>query len=680
MKVLSIRKAKSSLLHPAFDNIETFELDDKPFDSGAFGAVYFCHSANGKPLPVPQVVKILIDDGTGSARQGIRTIQNLQDKIIQHNTDRKQKGLKAIEDINCLFALPQLSYEGYFDSKIVYGYSQNRLNTQEFTIFKDFFDEPDSRKRRILREQFNSSTIHQRLQLAYNLSEGFEILREMAYIHADLNPKNLFIRLNPPALTLIDYDSGVVVNNPNDQADTFGQLGGWIAPEIQQQLFRNQGSNIRVDLNTDTWSVAIAIHYLLFLFHPLDFLKVRGEKSMKDYFAKKRWYDFDTNDPNFRTELKPVYEKYQQFLPDKIPPAILRALDVTINEGYFNPARRVTYKQWQKVIAESISGIVVYPVITNPAVNYITTNTATLSSARIVSFSADNLRIESGNIVRVFWEVEDAVNIRLDGRPMNQNLRSGTFSKIIKKDTPFVLSVTGNDGKTISEKIIIRAVDPFIDNTPYQANYGGGYQTTSSQPPINSNPSTIDWYKIIRYGRTAGVIIVLFSVFRSFLAENIFSNQHSSSSELFLTESQKSKQWNIFLKLKTVRDKYAEKISKQELGVSPGERQQFYIKQLESFQKQEYTDVKTKLAVIKTLNLLEQIAAIDVKIGINPSEKDASEKESKLFTELQNHLEKVINENPVNIENLKEIVPSYYWRIKLREVEMKIQANTEVVP
>ncbi|MBC8111143.1 MAG: serine/threonine protein kinase [Verrucomicrobia bacterium] len=438
MKTLQVKQAKSSYLHPAFDNIQTFELDEKPFDWGAFGAVYFCHSANGKPLPVPQVVKILVDDGSGSAKQGIRTIQNLQDKIVSHNAFLKSSNQKTIEQINCMFALPQVSYEGTFNGKVVYGYAQNRLNTKEFTLFREFFDEPDPIKKKQLREKYNKTSVADRLQLACDLVEGFQVLRDMAYIHADLNPKNLFIRLNPPALTLIDYDSGVVVNDPTDEADTFGQLGGWIAPEIQAQLMKSQQGRIKVDLNTDTWAVMVAIHYLIFLFHPLDFLKIRGEKNMKTYFAKSRWAEFDTKDPNFRQELASLYPKYKQMLQNNIPPAVLKAFDVTINQGYFNRNQRVTYRQWLRVLVEK-----------PPAVQ--------AKKAAIISFFCQKSQVTAGETVTLTWQIKDAYKVVLNGKNLvGAEMTKGSSTVQPYSDTAYVLEATGTDGQTVRESLVIK--------------------------------------------------------------------------------------------------------------------------------------------------------------------------------------------------------------------------------
>jgi len=452
MKILQVKKFKSSQMHNVFDNIKTFELEDKAFDSGAFGEVYFCLSANGKALQIPQVVKILIDDGSGSAKAGIRTIQNLQDKIVSQNQLLKSSSQKTIEQISCLYALPQFSFEGTLNGKSVFGYSQNKIDTKDFILFKDFFDEPDFYKRKKNRNDFQKLSIESRLKLGYDLAEGFQSLRDMAYIHADLNPKNLFIKLNPPSLILIDYDSGVVVNNQDDKADTFGQLGGWIAPEIQAQLLQNSNGIIKVDLNTDTWAVAVAIHYLIFLFHPLDFLKIRGKREMQSYFDKNQWPEFNIREKNFREELLSIYNKYTKIIQNNIPDSVLKALKVTINEGYFNPGRRVTYRQWLKILSGAASS-----------------NNNEKLEAEIISFYSEKIRTSPGESVILFWDVKNASKISLNGKEISPSIKSisvNPFSTI-----QYLLEVTGSNGITKSSSINIEVKNkkiPTVNRNPSQ--------------------------------------------------------------------------------------------------------------------------------------------------------------------------------------------------------------------
>lgn len=51
------------------------------------------------------------------------------------------------------------------------------------------------------------------------------LLRESNYIHADIHPQNLFLSLSDGHAVLIDYDSGVVVDRPEDAPTTFGKQG-----------------------------------------------------------------------------------------------------------------------------------------------------------------------------------------------------------------------------------------------------------------------------------------------------------------------------------------------------------------------------------------------------------------------------------------------------------------------
>ena len=109
MKIISVIQYKTSELNPEFSSVKSIEIDDNPFDSGAFGEVYFCNSVNGTTISQRQVLKIFIDDGSGSAKRGFDTIQKLQEQIIKHNDYLKQKNEKPIQQVNALGALPQFS-------------------------------------------------------------------------------------------------------------------------------------------------------------------------------------------------------------------------------------------------------------------------------------------------------------------------------------------------------------------------------------------------------------------------------------------------------------------------------------------------------------------------------------------------------------------------------------------
>jgi serine/threonine protein kinase len=386
MKTIQVTNFKTSELNSEFDAVKSIEIDNNPFDSGAFGEVYFCNTVNGVIIYTPQVLKIFIDDGSGSAKRGYETIKKLQDQIINHNNYLKQRSEKPIQQINSLGALPQFSYEGIMSGKKVIGYSANLLSKIDWMLFGQIFNEEDLDKRKQLRNNFYNLPIEHRLKMAYDLVEGFSHLEQMKFIYADLNPKNFFVNEKEGKLCLIDFEGGAINDNP----ETFGKPGEWLAPEIQEQLLNSNSPIIKVDLNTDTWAVAIAIHFMLFNFHPLFFLKIRGKKEMQQYFKKHKWFTADKSSLNFRTELEGIYDWYIDKLKSYIPTPLLNAFSETINNGYTNPNKRLSYRQWLNVLKDL------------------------MQPATIQSFSVDKSVIIGGVPVNLKWQVDNAHTIIID--------------------------------------------------------------------------------------------------------------------------------------------------------------------------------------------------------------------------------------------------------------------------
>lgn len=353
MPVISVTGFKNSLLNPDFNQVRNIEIKNKPFAEGGFGAIYSCLSIDGKKPQIPQVIKIFRDDGTGNHVTGYETIQKLQDKIIVKNQDLKQKGQITIEKIPALYALPQFSYEGTFNGQHILGYSANRLDTaNEYVEFDKLLQDQN------LQHQYYGLALKQKLQYALDLVDGVKILREMSFIHADINDQNLFINLKTGGhLVIIDYDSGAVTENPSDSPTTWGKPNEWVAPEIAKQLLQHQQGlpTVKVNLFTDTWSVTVGIHYLIFLRHPLFYLNRLGMREMQDYFNQHKWPGANKNSSNFNRSTIQTYDKIKNIL-NNTPQlsGIKKRLDVTINEGFYNPSRRTSYGQWVSTIRSAL--------------------------------------------------------------------------------------------------------------------------------------------------------------------------------------------------------------------------------------------------------------------------------------------------------------------------------------
>lgn len=455
MKSIQVTKFKSSELNPEFNSVKSFDIEDKPFDSGAFGEVYFCNSVNGVTLQLPQVLKIFLDDGSGSAKRGFETILKLQEQIIAYNLYLKQRNEKTIEQINALGALPQFSFEGVLNGHRVLGYSANLLSKNDWLLFGNIFNEEDLQKRKELRNNFYNLPLDHRLKMAYDLAEGFAHLGQMKFIYADLNPKNFFINEKEGQLCLIDFEGGAVNENP----ETYGKPGEWLAPEIQEQLLKNNSPIIKVDLNTDTWAVAIGIHFMLFHFHPLFFLKIRGKKEMQEYFKKYQWPNIDKNHSNFRLELDGVYDTYIDKLKNKIPNELFKAFADTINKGYSNPNLRLSYKQW----INAIKGLMLPPSISK--------------------FEADNTVIIDGIPVLLSWEIDSKAHTVTIDNGVGDVTGKNEVRIRPDKNTTYTLKVIGHFGET--DKTLDISVFP----TPI-------IKTISIPTPIFNHQTTISNFKI----------------------------------------------------------------------------------------------------------------------------------------------------------------------------------------
>lgn len=351
MAKILVSRFKSSELNPEFiEQPQSIEIAGA-LAQGGFGTIHSCTAIDGRKPHTPQVIKIFKDDGSGDHLRGFRTIQKLQNKIIQKNQELKQKQKTAIEDTHALSALPQFSFKGSLNKRPVYGYSANQLDLTEYVRFDELLQDED------LQKIYYPLPLRQKLQYALELVEGVQMLRDMSFIHADINGQNLFINFVKGHLSIIDYDSGAVTENPRNSPTTWGKPNEWLAPEIAQQLLNQQRGlqTVKVNLFTDMWSVTVGIHYLIFLRHPFFYLNRLGAKDVEDYFRKHRWPDADKDSSNFNKAATRTHDQIIRILENNSHLRdIKEALSVSINEGFNNASRRTPYGQWVATIQGSM--------------------------------------------------------------------------------------------------------------------------------------------------------------------------------------------------------------------------------------------------------------------------------------------------------------------------------------
>jgi hypothetical protein len=85
LKTIHITSSLSTDLLPEFKNVQTIEIESKPFAEGAFGEVYVCLKVNGQQTSVPQVIKLFKEDSHNRQDHNYNTIRKLQQKINENN-------------------------------------------------------------------------------------------------------------------------------------------------------------------------------------------------------------------------------------------------------------------------------------------------------------------------------------------------------------------------------------------------------------------------------------------------------------------------------------------------------------------------------------------------------------------------------------------------------------------
>lgn len=432
MKQISNITSFSTELSQEYNTISTIEIDDKPFASGGFGEAYFCHSINGKKLTVPQVLKIFIDVA-GSAQKGYDTIIKLQQKLKLKSITVLQQQKRALLDVYpALLGCPQFSFQGDINGKTVLGYSANNLKTLGFKEFKDILDEDKELA------DYQNLAMPTKMIIAYHLASAFEVLKQCLYIHADFKVEALFIHTQKHQCAIIDYDSGAVIQNPNDKPTTFGTKQDWLAPEIFEQISIaeskkrnvNQPYIVKVDLLSDMWSVTVGIHYLLFTHHPLFFLNEISSRSTKGYFSQYTFPNIDKQFPFFETQYDNYYLHYKHYFQNKLPNDVRDKFIATINDGYSNPSKRTTFSQWEMILQSLLN-----------------------SSCKILHFLPNKHDIVEGESTTFTWKIENECYTEINGIDVTGQKQ---FTFIPSITTEYKLIAKNALGKSVEERRTIK--------------------------------------------------------------------------------------------------------------------------------------------------------------------------------------------------------------------------------
>lgn len=536
MKTIQITSSLSTNLLLEFQNVQTIEIEDKPFAEGAFGEVYVCLRVNGLQISVPQVIKLFKEDSQNLQDHNYNTIRKLQRKIDEKNQQVKQSTGKTITNrYPALKGLPQFSFAGTINGKIYRGFASTNLKKAGFEEFIDILDKSY--------RDYQKLSIDKKMLIAFHLASGFKLLQEIFFIHADLKPEAIFINTKLNECAIIDFDSGAITEGPNDTPNTWGAPNDWVAPEIWEQL-KQIGSGglqpVKVNLLSDLWSVAVGIHYILTTTHPLFYLNELSPKVTKEYFKKYKWPEVAETETFFNKRNKTQYSPVKDWLQNTLPKSIYKQLYNTVNYGYSNPTKRTTYNEWEIVLSSVQELPVIIKFISNikqillgselilewdiqnstsviidnnigsvkstdilkikPSQNTIYKITAEnafgnieqtieieiLPQSKILEFKSKHQKIGFGNTTQLVWDVENAEKVELKTEGTIELLTNKGEKNITPiEHTSYSLIITALDGITKAEKEITVQVFKKVEIINFESDF---------RFVVQSTPITLTWW------------------------------------------------------------------------------------------------------------------------------------------------------------------------------------------
>jgi serine/threonine protein kinase len=408
-----------------YEGINSIEIESAVYKSGQFGDIYHCISIDGKVPPQPLVIKLFKTAEPELAESSFNTTRKLQSALkIKHEESMNKDYIPLNIRYPFFEGAPQFSFKGTVNGEAIMGYAANNL-------VKLGYDSIDNAIIENLAD-YLSSSFENRVEIALQFVSGFNILKKIKFIHADIKDDAIFINNKEIKCAIIDYDGGLLMEHSSDKPVTPGTPQEFLAPEIDIQRQTRKPKDIEVTFFSDMWSVFIAIHYFLFGIHPLFFLSESSYYAVKEYLKSFVWPDVNQQFKYFNTPNAAFYSFYVNEL-NKLPSDIREFFMQNITKGYLQPEMRIEYNLWTDLFAS---------YLLPPQIKYLTAN---------------KLYFELPQELSLNWKVENVRYLTLNEENVTETNHYKCFPL---KDTNYILTAWNSVGKTTNQKSITVSKNP----------------------------------------------------------------------------------------------------------------------------------------------------------------------------------------------------------------------------
>jgi eukaryotic-like serine/threonine-protein kinase len=114
----------------------------------------------------------------------------------------------------------------------------------------------------------------QLLRLCISIAEAYVHLHDQGVVHADVHARNAIVDRSG-SIKLIDFDQSVIAGEPDDIARS-GHIEYYLAPE-QARSITDSGDYLRPTANSEQYSIAVLLYFLITGAYPIDFSVDRRE-------------------------------------------------------------------------------------------------------------------------------------------------------------------------------------------------------------------------------------------------------------------------------------------------------------------------------------------------------------------------------------------------------------------
>jgi DNA-binding helix-hairpin-helix protein with protein kinase domain len=186
------------------------------------------------------------------------------------------------------------------------------------------------------------------------LANSFLGLHAMGYCYRDISFGNVFFEPNTGEILICDNDNVAV-----DGATEGGVLGTprFMAPEIVR-------GEARPSMQTDLYSLAVLLFYMLMVHHPLEgkresSIKCLDLPAMNKLYGTDPLFIFDPNDDSNRP-VEGFHDNVIAFWP--LYPAFIRELFIkAFTEGLHDPQDRIRESEWRAAMSRMRDAIIYCP-------------------------------------------------------------------------------------------------------------------------------------------------------------------------------------------------------------------------------------------------------------------------------------------------------------------------------